>query len=134
MFYLIFHLGFNAIAPIIIYFWGQGINHDILIFISAITAVISFHALNWRKNKLTYALVITKPAVRIGIIKVILTTTFMWIAGFIIPVQYTPFIFVFSYLGWAGFFGAAIIAFTTRKLSYIVQTILIGASFILFYS
>lgn len=54
MVYLILFLAFNAIAPIIIHFWGQGINHDILIFISAITAVSSFHLLNLGKNRATY--------------------------------------------------------------------------------
>ena len=96
MIYLILFLAFNAIAPIIIYFWGQNINHDILIFISAITAVISFHLLNLGQNKNTYRRVLGDSSIWGGLAKVIVTTTFMWIAGFIIPIVFTPFIFVFS--------------------------------------
>ncbi|AUR51244.1 hypothetical protein [Aquella oligotrophica] len=133
MIYLILFLAFNAIAPIIIYFWGQDINHDILIFISAATAIISFHLLNFRKNKQTYVRIIKDKSIWAGITKVIATTTFMWIAGFIIPITYTPFIFVFSYLGWPSFFGAVVMATTTRKPVYIIQSIMIAITFILFY-
>ncbi len=133
MIYLILFLAFNAIAPIIIYFWGQDINHDILIFISAATAVMSFHLLNSRQNKQTYIRIIKDKNIWSGISKVIATTTFMWIAGFIIPLTYTPFIFVFSYLGWPSFFGALVMAVTTRKPVYIIQGIMIAITFVLFY-
>lgn len=133
MIYLILFLAFNAIAPIIIYFWGQDINHDILIFISAATAVMSFHLLNSRQNKQTYIRIIKDKNIWSGISKVIATTTFMWVAGFIIPLTYTPFIFVFSYLGWPSFFGALVMAVTTRKPVYIIQGIMIAITFVLFY-
>lgn len=133
MIYLILFLAFNAIAPIIIYFWGQDINHDILIFISAATAVMSFHLLNFRQNKQTYIRIIKDKNIWSGISKVIATTTFMWVAGFIIPLTYTPFIFVFSYLGWPSFFGALMMAVTTRKPVYIIQGIMIAITFVLFY-
>lgn len=133
MIYLILFLAFNAIAPIIIYFWGQGINHDILIFISAATAVISFHLLNFGQNKPTYTRIFKDRSLWVGITKVIATTTFMWVAGFIIPLVYTPFIFVFSYLGWPSFFGALVMAITSRKPVYVVQAALIFITFGLFY-
>lgn len=133
MIYLILFLAFNAIAPIIIYFWGQNINHDILIFISAITAVISFHLLNLGQNKNTYRRVLSDSSIWLGLAKVIVTTTFMWIAGFIIPIVFTPFIFVFSYLGWPSFFGAIVMAKTTKNLLYIVQGLMIATTFVLFY-
>ena len=133
MIYLILFLAFNAIAPIIIYFWGQNINHDILIFISAITAVISFHLLNLGQNKNTYRRVLSDSSIWGGLAKVIVTTTFMWIAGFIIPIVFTPFIFVFSYLGWPSFFGAIVMAKTTKNPLYIIQALMIATTFVLFY-
>ena len=134
MIYLILFLAFNAIAPIIIYFWGQNINHDILIFISAITAVISFHLLNLGQNKNTYRRILIDGSIWIGLIKVLVTTTFMWIAGFIIPIVFTPFIFVFSYLGWPSFFGAIVMAKTTKNPLYFFQALMVAATFVLFYS
>lgn len=133
MLYLALHLGLNALAPIVIYLVGRDINHDILIFVSAITAVLCFHLLNLGKNKAVYSMLINNQKLRFGFIKVILTTTFMWVAGFIIPIQYTPFIFIFSYLAWPGFFGALVMAIATRKASYIIQTVLIGIILGLFY-
>ena len=133
MLYLFLNLGFTAVAPIIIYFWGKDINHDIMIFISALTAVSSFHLLNFGQNKATYQQLIHNHKLKSGFAKVILTTTFMWIAGFLIPGQYTPFIFVFSYLGWPGFFGAIVMAKNSRKPESIIQAGMILLTFIAFY-
>lgn len=133
MIYLILFLAFNAVAPIIIYFWGQNINHDILIFISAVTAVVSFHLLNLGQNKNTYRRVLSDSSIWLGLMKVVLTTTFMWVAGFIIPIVFTPFIFVFSYLGWPSFFGAIVMAKTTKNPLYFFQVLMVAATFVLFY-
>ena len=133
MIYLILFLGFNAVAPIVIHFWGQGINHDVLIFISAITAVISFHLLNFGQNKASYQRIMQDKGIWGGIARVIGTTAFMWVAGFIIPIVFTPFIFVFSYLGWPSFFGAVVMAKNTKKPLYFIQAALIIITFILFY-
>lgn len=133
MIYLILFLAFNAVAPIIIYFWGQNINHDILIFISAVTAVVSFHLLNLGQNKNTYRRVLSDSSIWLGLMKVVLTTTFMWVAGFIIPIVFTPFIFVFSYLGWPSFFGAIVMAKTTKNPLYFFQALMVAATFVLFY-
>ena len=133
MIYLILFLAFNAVAPIIIYFWGQNINHDILFFISAVTAVVSFHLLNLGQNKNTYRRVLSDSSIWLGLMKVVLTTTFMWVAGFIIPIVFTPFIFVFSYLGWPSFFGAIVMAKTTKNPLYFFQALMVAATFVLFY-
>ena len=133
MSYILLFLGFNALAPIIIYFLGQSINHDILIFISALTAVSSFYLLNLGQNKKTYQRILKDRSIWLGLTKVMLTTTVMWVAGFIIPLVYTPFIFVFSYLGWPAFFGALVMAQSTRKPVYLVQTLMIAITFGLFY-
>ena len=133
MLYLMLNLSLNACAPIIIYFGGRGINHDILILISAITAVFAFHGINAGKNKQAYLQVIKSTKIRSGIAKVILTTTFMWVGGFIIPIMYTPFIFVFTYLGLPGLIGAIVLAINTQKPLYILQACLIGLLFSVFY-
>ncbi len=133
MFYLILYLLFNALAPIIIHFWGSNLNHDLLILISALTAVIAFHLLNFGKNKATYFQVAKNKEISLGAGKVILTTAIMWAGGFIIPIYYTPFIFVFTYLGWPSLCGALVMATKSTNRTYLAQAILIIIIFGFFY-
>lgn len=133
MIYLLLFLLFNAVAPIIIHFWGNDINSDILIFISAITAIVCFHLLNIGRNIETYRMVVKNKAIWTNLSKAIGTTTFMWGVGFIIPIVFSPFIFVFSYLGLPSLFGAIVMARNTKNSIYYIQATMIAITFVMFY-
>ena len=89
--------------------------------------------IEFRQNKITYELVVKNRKITQGAVKVMLTTAIMWAGGFIIPIYYTPFIFVFTYLGWPSLCGALVMAKKSTNKTYLVQVILIMLIFLAFY-
>lgn len=123
----------NALAPVILKFVSSDVPHSLMIFLSTLFAIIFFHILNFGKNITAYSKLFNNRQILSKYFMLSIVIMLIWICGFIIPIQYSPFTFIFAYLGWPTFWGAFSLIKKNTKFGYKISFALVTFTLILFY-